>query len=103
MDGVSPRMVIQGRDRAGPRPARNAHVGKFIGIGINYCDDLFGGADHFLSQSDDEPAFRRWRRRGYAARCGDGMKPPRFLTEGDEMVPEITGLGQQRQQVIRDR
>lgn len=33
---------------------------------------------------------------------GMGMKPPRFLAEGDEMVLEIAGLGQQRQRVSRD-
>ena len=33
---------------------------------------------------------------------GMGMKPPQFLTEGDVMELEITGLGRQRQQVVRD-
>ena len=33
---------------------------------------------------------------------GMGMKPPRFLAEGDVMELEIDGLGRQRQQVRRD-
>ncbi|GAA6187588.1 fumarylacetoacetate hydrolase family protein [Litorivita sp. NS0012-18] len=33
---------------------------------------------------------------------GMGMKPPRFLREGDEMVLRIEGLGEQRQSVARD-
>ena len=33
---------------------------------------------------------------------GMGMKPPRFLREGDEMVLRIDGLGEQRQSVARD-
>lgn len=33
---------------------------------------------------------------------GMGKKPPQFLTEGDVMELEITGLGRQRQQVVRD-
>ena len=31
-----------------------------------------------------------------------GMKPPKYLKQGDEMVLEIAGLGQQRQQVAQD-
>ena len=34
---------------------------------------------------------------------GMGMKPPRYLTEGDVMELTITGLGQQRQVVMQDR
>lgn len=33
---------------------------------------------------------------------GMGMKPPRYLVEGDEMVLRIAGLGEQRAQVRRD-
>ncbi len=33
---------------------------------------------------------------------GMGMKPPRFLREGDEMVLRIEGLGEQRLSVARD-
>jgi 2-keto-4-pentenoate hydratase/2-oxohepta-3-ene-1,7-dioic acid hydratase in catechol pathway len=33
---------------------------------------------------------------------GMGMKPPRFLREGDVMELEIAGLGRQRQEVRRD-
>ncbi|PYC46772.1 2-hydroxyhepta-2,4-diene-1,7-dioate isomerase [Litorivita pollutaquae] len=33
---------------------------------------------------------------------GMGMKPPRFLQEGDEMALRIAGLGEQRQKVMRD-
>ena len=33
---------------------------------------------------------------------GMGMKPPRYLTEGDVMELQIEGLGQQRQEVRRD-
>ncbi|WP_371223053.1 fumarylacetoacetate hydrolase family protein [Roseovarius sp. 2305UL8-3] len=33
---------------------------------------------------------------------GMGMKPPRFLREGDEMVLEIDGLGRQTQKVTQD-
>jgi len=33
---------------------------------------------------------------------GMGMKPPRFLKAGDEMVLEIEGLGQQRSRVTQD-
>jgi len=33
---------------------------------------------------------------------GMGRDPKRFLTEGDEMVLEITGLGRQTQTVVRD-
>jgi 2-keto-4-pentenoate hydratase/2-oxohepta-3-ene-1,7-dioic acid hydratase in catechol pathway len=33
---------------------------------------------------------------------GMGMKPPRYLTEGDVMELQIAGLGQQRQEVRRD-
>jgi len=33
---------------------------------------------------------------------GMGMKPPRFLTEGDVMVVEVDGLGRQTQNVTRD-
>lgn len=33
---------------------------------------------------------------------GMGMKPARFLTEGDEMVLEVEGLGRQTQKVTRD-
>ncbi len=33
---------------------------------------------------------------------GMGMKPPKYLKEGDEMVLEISKLGQQRQQVAQD-
>lgn len=33
---------------------------------------------------------------------GMGMKPPRFLREGDEMVLRIEGLGEQRQSVAHD-
>jgi 2,4-didehydro-3-deoxy-L-rhamnonate hydrolase len=33
---------------------------------------------------------------------GMGMKPPRFLTEGDVMELRIAGLGAQRQEVRRD-
>lgn len=33
---------------------------------------------------------------------GMGMKPPRYLSEGDVMDLEVTGLGRQRQQVARD-
>lgn len=33
---------------------------------------------------------------------GMGMKPPRFLQEGDEMALRIAGLGEQRQKVVRD-
>jgi 2-keto-4-pentenoate hydratase/2-oxohepta-3-ene-1,7-dioic acid hydratase in catechol pathway len=33
---------------------------------------------------------------------GMGMSPPRFLRDGDEMMLEITGLGRQRQRVVRD-
>ncbi len=33
---------------------------------------------------------------------GMGMKPPRFLTEGDEMVLEVDGLGRQTQKVTQD-
>lgn len=33
---------------------------------------------------------------------GMGMKPPRFLREGDEMTLEISGLGRQTQRVVRD-
>lgn len=34
---------------------------------------------------------------------GMGQRPPRYLTEGDEMVLRITGLGEQRSPVVRDR
>ncbi|WP_297769903.1 fumarylacetoacetate hydrolase family protein [uncultured Roseovarius sp.] len=34
---------------------------------------------------------------------GMGQKPPRYLVEGDEMVLNITGLGEQRSPVVRDR
>jgi len=33
---------------------------------------------------------------------GMGMKPPRFLREGDVMELTISGLGTQRQEVLRD-
>ncbi|MDF1669151.1 MAG: fumarylacetoacetate hydrolase family protein [Roseovarius sp.] len=33
---------------------------------------------------------------------GMGMKPPRFLREGDEMSLEISGLGRQMQRVVQD-
>lgn len=33
---------------------------------------------------------------------GMGMKPPRFLREGDEMTLEISGLGRQTQHVVQD-
>ncbi len=33
---------------------------------------------------------------------GMGMKPPRFLREGDEMSLEISGLGRQTQRVVQD-
>ncbi len=36
----------------------------------------------------------------HAPRRRLGMKPPRYLKEGDEMVLRIEGLGEQRQKVI---
>ncbi|MGR3548036.1 MAG: fumarylacetoacetate hydrolase family protein, partial [Roseovarius sp.] len=33
---------------------------------------------------------------------GMGRKPPRYLTEGDEMLVRISGLGEQRSLVTRD-
>ncbi len=38
---------------------------------------------------------------GTPAGVGMGRKPPRFLQEGDEMRLGITGLGEQRQKVVR--
>ena len=38
-------------------------------------------------------------RDGHAAQCGLGMKPPRFLTEGDVVEASIEELGRQRQYV----
>ncbi|MGX0975103.1 2,4-diketo-3-deoxy-L-fuconate hydrolase [Roseovarius sp. MBR-51] len=34
---------------------------------------------------------------------GMGQRPPRYLAEGDEMVLRISGLGEQRSPVVRDR
>lgn len=38
---------------------------------------------------------------GTPAGVGMGMKPPRYLRAGDELVLEVAGLGQQRMQVIQ--
>jgi 2-keto-4-pentenoate hydratase/2-oxohepta-3-ene-1,7-dioic acid hydratase in catechol pathway len=37
---------------------------------------------------------------GTPAGVGQGMKPPRFLRPGDVMHLGITGLGEQRQEVV---
>jgi 2-keto-4-pentenoate hydratase/2-oxohepta-3-ene-1,7-dioic acid hydratase in catechol pathway len=39
---------------------------------------------------------------GTPAGVGMGIKPPRYLRAGDELVLEVAGLGQQRMQVIQD-
>ena len=39
---------------------------------------------------------------GTPAGVGLGMDPPTFLKAGDEVVLEVDGLGQQRQEVGRD-
>ena len=39
---------------------------------------------------------------GTPAGVGMGLSPPRFLQDGDEVVAEISGLGQQRLPVARD-
>jgi 2,4-diketo-3-deoxy-L-fuconate hydrolase len=38
---------------------------------------------------------------GTPAGVGLGMKPPRFLSAGDEVVLEIDGLGRQRQKIVQ--
>ena len=38
---------------------------------------------------------------GTPAGVGMGMKPPRFLTEGDRIRLSVEGLGEQNQQVVR--
>ncbi|TBX27719.1 fumarylacetoacetate hydrolase family protein [Nioella sediminis] len=38
---------------------------------------------------------------GTPAGVGMGMKPPRYLRAGDEVVLEVAGLGQQRMQVVQ--
>ena len=38
---------------------------------------------------------------GTPAGVGMGMKPPRYLAAGDEVLLEVDGLGQQRMNVIQ--